>query len=197
MYFIVVWRRDFSHSKKQQNSSGNKNWNKRRKFLWSENFSLSIFIAFSVPSFVCWARKVCRLKKNLRRWTKCCFKFQINEIVTTARDCFGWKMGFGFNDQLSNLMMSKNPFLLPPEFYKNLFAASAILQKPNQNQNECSKLFNAQNFPRNLLFSCGDDKEVNLFLWDLHFPRIFPIFCPLLSRPISFQPLAPATVHWN
>lgn len=58
-------------------------------------------------------------------------------------------------------MMAKNPFLLPPEFYKNLFAASAILQKPNQLQNDCNKLFNAQNFPRNLLFSCGDDKEVN------------------------------------
>jgi hypothetical protein len=72
-----------------------------------------------------------------------------------------WKMGFGSDDQLKNLIMSKNPFLLPPEFYKNLFAASAILQKPNQAQNECNKLFNAQNFPRNLLFSCGvDDKEV-------------------------------------
>lgn len=71
-------------------------------------------------------------------------------------------MGFGFgSDQLSKRMMSKNPFLLPPEFYKNLFAASAILQKPNQTQNECNKLFNAQNFPRNLLFSCGgEEKEV-------------------------------------
>ena len=72
-------------------------------------------------------------------------------------------MGFGFDDQLSEITMSKNPFLLPPEFYKNLFAASAILQKPNQSQNECNKLFNAQNFPRNLLFSCGEDKEVNSF----------------------------------
>lgn len=68
-------------------------------------------------------------------------------------------MGFGVDEKLNSLIMSKNPFLLPPEFYKNLFAASAILQKPNQN--DCSKLFNAQNFPRNLLFSCGDDKEVN------------------------------------
>jgi hypothetical protein len=69
-------------------------------------------------------------------------------------------MGFGPDDRLNKLIMSKNApsFLLP--FYKNLFAAS-ILQKPNQTQNEC-KLFNAQNFPRNLLFSCGDDKEVNL-----------------------------------
>lgn len=70
-------------------------------------------------------------------------------------------MGFGFDHQLSKITMSKNPFLLPPEFYKNLFAASAILQKPSQAQNECNKLFNAQNFPRNLLFSCGEDKEVN------------------------------------
>lgn len=68
-------------------------------------------------------------------------------------------MGFGFDDKLENSIMSKNPFLLPPEFYKNLFAASAILQKPNQSHNDGSKLFNAQNFPRNLLFSC-DDKEV-------------------------------------
>lgn len=70
-------------------------------------------------------------------------------------------MGFGFDYRRRDLNMSKNPFLLPPEFYKNLFAASAILQKPNQIQNDCNKLFNAQNFPRNLLFSCGDDKEVN------------------------------------
>jgi hypothetical protein len=74
-------------------------------------------------------------------------------------------MGFGLDivDKLSALKMSKNPFLLPPEFYKNLFAASAILQKPNSSQNDCSKLFNAQSFPRNLLFSCGDDKEVFSF----------------------------------
>jgi len=65
------------------------------------------------------------------------------------------KMGFAMN--ANNLKMSKNPFLLPPEFYKNLFAASAMLQKPNAS--ECSKLFGAQPFPRNLLFSC-DDKEV-------------------------------------
>lgn len=76
---------------------------------------------------------------------------------------FEWKMGFGVDDRLNKCIMSKNPFLLPPDFYKNLFAASAILQKPNQTQNECNKLFNAQNFPRNLLFSCGDDKEVKLF----------------------------------
>lgn len=80
-------------------------------------------------------------------------------------------MGFGFDDQLSEIIMSKNPFLLPPEFYKNLFAASAILQKPNQSQNECNKLFNAQNFPRNLLFSCGEDKEVNSF-HTMHCQRI-------------------------
>lgn len=71
------------------------------------------------------------------------------------------EMGCGLDSRLKTLIMSKNPFLLPPEFYKNLFAASAILQKPNQGQNDCSKLFNAQNFPRNLLFSCGDDKEVH------------------------------------
>lgn len=74
------------------------------------------------------------------------------------------KMGFGFNllsEQKAELKMSKNPFLLHPQFYKNLFAASAILQKPGAAQNECNKLFNAQTFPRNLLFSCGDDKEVD------------------------------------
>ncbi|CRL04522.1 CLUMA_CG017597, isoform A [Clunio marinus] len=74
-------------------------------------------------------------------------------------DSAEWKMGFGLNAKLNNTIMSKNPFLLPPEFYKNLFAASAILQKPNQSQNDCNKLFNAQNFPKNLLFSCGDNKE--------------------------------------
>jgi hypothetical protein len=72
-----------------------------------------------------------------------------------------WKMGFGYNNLLEHQIMSKNPFLLPPEFYKNLFAARAIFQKPDSKQNECNKLFNAHNFPRNLLFSCGgDEKEV-------------------------------------
>lgn len=74
------------------------------------------------------------------------------------------KMGFGLNllsEQKTEFKMSKNPFLLHPQFYKNLFAASAILQKPGAAQNECNKLFNAQTFPRNLLFSCGDDKEVD------------------------------------
>lgn len=84
----------------------------------------------------------------------------------------GWKMGFGLDDSINSLIMSKNPFLLPPEFYKNLFAASAILQKPNQTQNDCNKLFNAQNFPRNLLFSCGDDKEVSLSPTDRGFRDI-------------------------
>jgi hypothetical protein len=57
--------------------------------------------------------------------------------------------------------MSKAPFLLPPQFYKNLFAASAILQKPPATtQSDCNKLFNSQSFARNLLFSCGDGKEV-------------------------------------
>lgn len=85
------------------------------------------------------------------------------DLIPIVQDLLEWKMGFGCNDQLNKINMSKNPFLLPPEFYKNLFAASAILQKPNQSQNDCNKLFNAQNFPRNLLFSCGDDKEVNSF----------------------------------
>lgn len=98
-----------------------------------------------------------------------CFKtnkWKFFDEILIEQDLFEWKMGFGFDDQQqrSELTMSKNPFLLPPEFYKNLFAASAILQKPNQTHNECNKLFNAQNFPRNLLFSCGEDKEVNLNL---------------------------------
>lgn len=123
-------------------------------------------------------------------------KCRINYIdgILIVRVRLEWKMGFGFDDQLSNINMSKNPFLLPPEFYKNLFAASAILQKPNQSHNDCSKLFNAQNFPRNLLFSCGDDKEVNSFHDGIMFSFYFlavrksPIFLRSpLSRPIFSQ----------
>lgn len=93
-------------------------------------------------------------KKYLRSFSSAFLK--LNFLVF-----LGWKMGFGFVDNLEDSIMSKNPFLLPPDFYKNLFAASAILQKPAQSQNEGNKLFNAQNFPRNLLFSC-DEKEVNV-----------------------------------
>lgn len=76
-------------------------------------------------------------------------------------------MGFGFYKKATN--MSKNPFFLTPEFYKNLFAASAILQKPNAHSsssaaalsdNGSSKIIDAQNFARNLFFSCNDEKEV-------------------------------------
>lgn len=70
--------------------------------------------------------------------------------------------------------MAKNPFLnFPPEFYKNLFAASALYthQQNNkaaaashttrQHDTTTNKVFNAQNFPRNLLYSTrGDDAEV-------------------------------------
>lgn len=53
----------------------------------------------------------------------------------------------------SNMQLSKSPFLLPAQFYKNLFA-SAMLQ---QNKASCDKLSGASQppFPRNLLFSCG------------------------------------------
>ena len=61
-------------------------------------------------------------------------------------------------NELKDYKMSKAPFLLPPQFYKNLFA-NALLQKPSNN---------GQGFPRNLLFSCGDNdtqnKEVDLNL---------------------------------
>lgn len=74
-------------------------------------------------------------------------------------------MGFGFNNKKHSLeasIMSKNPFFLTPEFYKNLFAARAILQKPACSLESGSKIIDAQNFARNLFFSnCHDDKEVN------------------------------------
>jgi hypothetical protein len=73
-------------------------------------------------------------------------------------------MGFGINP-LEAAIMSKNPFFLTSEFYKNLFAASAILQKPNSagtSENGSNKIIEAQNFARNLLFG-GDEKEVK---WD-------------------------------
>lgn len=81
-------------------------------------------------------------------------------------------MGFGFYKQKTfneSAKMSKNPFFLTPEFYKNLFAASAILQKPNasvaatacSSENGNSRIIDAQNFARNLFFSCNDEKEVN------------------------------------
>jgi hypothetical protein len=72
-------------------------------------------------------------------------------------------MGFGFNAKehsLETAIMSKNPFFLTPEFYKNLFAASAILQKPSCSLESGSKIIDAQNFARNLFFSSCDDKEV-------------------------------------
>uniref|UniRef100_A0A336LHG9 CSON013673 protein n=1 Tax=Culicoides sonorensis TaxID=179676 RepID=A0A336LHG9_CULSO len=47
----------------------------------------------------------------------------------------------------------KSPFLLPAQFYKNLFASAAILQ---QNNKPCDKISSGQTpFPRNLLFSCS------------------------------------------
>lgn len=75
-------------------------------------------------------------------------------------------MGFGFNikeHSLETAIMSKNPFFLTPEFYKNLFAASAILQKPSCSLENGSKI-NAQNFARNLFFPSCDDKEVKYLL---------------------------------
>lgn len=46
----------------------------------------------------------------------------------------------------------KSPFLLPAQFYKNLFASAAILQ----NSKPCDKINAGQTpFPRNLLFSCS------------------------------------------
>lgn len=76
-------------------------------------------------------------------------------------------MGFGFYKQKTfneSAKMSKNPFFLTPEFYKNLFAASAILQKPNATASSSdygnSRIIDAQNFARNLFFSCNDEKEV-------------------------------------
>ena len=73
-------------------------------------------------------------------------------------------MGFGINTLDTTAIMSKNPFFLTSEFYKNLFAASAILQKPNSaacssENGSSSKIIDAQNFARNLLFG-GDEKEV-------------------------------------
>lgn len=46
-----------------------------------------------------------------------------------------------------------SPFLLPAQFYKNLFASAAILQ----NSKPCDKINAGQAppFPRNLLFSCA------------------------------------------
>lgn len=72
-------------------------------------------------------------------------------------------MGFGFESKKSSLeiaTMSKNPFFLTPEFYKNLFAASAILQKPSSSLENGSKFIDAQKFARNLFFQSSDDKEV-------------------------------------
>lgn len=78
-------------------------------------------------------------------------------------------MGFGFYNNkkhsLETAIMSKNPFFLTPEFYKNLFAASAILQKPSCSLENGSKIIDAQNFARNLFFPpCSDDKEVKIML---------------------------------
>lgn len=79
-------------------------------------------------------------------------------------------MGFGFYKQKTfneSAKMSKNPFFLTPEFYKNLFAASAILQKPNastaaacSSENGHNRIIDAQNFARNLFLSCNDEREV-------------------------------------
>lgn len=44
----------------------------------------------------------------------------------------------------------KSPFLLPAQFYKNLFASAAMLQ----NSKPCDKAGQTP-FPRNLLFSCS------------------------------------------
>lgn len=78
-------------------------------------------------------------------------------------------MGFGCRADMKSVIMAKNPFLnFPPEFYKNLFAASALYTHHNktssstrQSNNESNnKIFNVQNFPRNLLYSSRDDNEV-------------------------------------
>lgn len=55
--------------------------------------------------------------------------------------------------------LSKSPFLLPAQFYKNLFA-SAMLQ---QNKASCEKLSGVSQspFPRNLLYSCGQRSPGN------------------------------------
>lgn len=132
----------------------NKVKQKERKFLKRKE---KLF-AFN---FHCWDESFSIASLGEKKIVRKLFSSQcklINERLSETQ----WKMGFGFDDRRRDLIMSKNPFLLPPEFYKNLFAASAILHKPNQMQNDCNKLFNAQNFPRNLLFSCGDDKEVKL-----------------------------------
>lgn len=79
-------------------------------------------------------------------------------------------MGFGCETDMKSVIMAKNPFLnFPPEFYKNLFAASALYTHQQNNKtsssasrhHETNKIFNAQNFPRNLLYSSRDDVEVH------------------------------------
>lgn len=80
--------------------------------------------------------------------------------------------GFGCETEMKSVIMAKNPFLnFPPEFYKNLFAASALYTSQQQQQNSKStivttsdtntsnKAFKAQNFPRNLLYSTSRSNE--------------------------------------
>lgn len=79
-------------------------------------------------------------------------------------------MGFGCETEMKSVIMAKNPFLnFPPEFYKNLFAASALYTHQQQNSksttvatssaNTSYKAFKAQNFPRNLLYSTSRSNE--------------------------------------
>lgn len=50
-------------------------------------------------------------------------------------------------------LSKSSPFLLPAQFYKNLFASAAMLQQQNKSSD---KLNTGQPpFPRNLLFSCA------------------------------------------
>lgn len=98
-------------------------------------------------------------------WTLTLNRVQIGIecIFLMKRGLDEWKMGFGSNDWLKDSIMSKKPFMLPPEFYRNLFASFDPSNANQQKafQNDTNKLFNSQNFPRNLLFSYdGEDKEV-------------------------------------
>jgi hypothetical protein len=83
-------------------------------------------------------------------------------------------MGFGgCKTDVKNVIMAKNPFLnFPPEFYKNLFAASALYTHHKTSSSSSPRQTNHHldsnkviNFPRNLLYSSSrDDNEVQQIL---------------------------------
>lgn len=100
------------------------------------------------------------------------FPYSSNAAAAAAASNHNASVGAGGNNSTQNMQqLSKSPFLLPAQFYKNLFASAAMLQQQQQQHHHhqqqkvgekvCGASSGPQPFPRNLLFSCTQKLDVD------------------------------------